>query len=204
MTVTQLKDTPIPKNYSTGLYHEKGYDLAADHTNKVLEVMVLGVTEYLASIKSKEYPVVYSFVENNGEFIAAAMVQYFPNEDDATKPGNWNYSWTFDKDDLPEGEYRSIDSAKDQGSLSYFRAVGMTKYGMVFEQPDYAGDLFRYLLTVIKNYLNDNASEAEEKTVKYDGLIQFRVAVEDGEKVMSIEVDGEVKQIIKDDAAIEQ
>lgn len=202
MTVTQLKDTPIPKNYSTGLYHEKGYDLAADHTNKVLEVMVLGVTECLASAKSKEYPVVYSFVESNGEFIAAAIVQYFANEDDPTKPGNWNYSWTFDKEDLPEGEYRNI-SSNDTEFLSYFRAVGMTKYGMVFEQPDYAGDLFRYLLTVIRNYLNDNASEAEEKAVKYDGLIQFRVAVEDGEKVMSIEVDGEVKQIIKDDASIE-
>lgn len=202
MTVTQLKDTAIPKNYSTGLYHEKGYDVAADHTNKVLEVMVLGVTECLASVKSTQYPVVYSFVEKNGEFIAAAMVQYFPNEDDASKPGNWNYAWTFDKEDLPEGEYRNIDSS-DIDHLSYFRAVGMTKYGMVFDQPDYAGDLFRYLLTVIKNYLNDNASEAEEKSVKYDGLIQFRVAVEDGEKVMSIEVDGEVKQIIKDDAAIE-
>ena len=202
MTVTQLKDTPIPKNYSTGLYHEKGYDLAADHANKVLEVMVLGVTECLASTKSKQYPVVYSFIESNGEFIAAAIVQYFANEDDPSKPGNWNYSWTFDQEDLPEGEYRNI-SSYDIDQLSYFRAVGMTKYGMVFEQPDYAGDLFRYLLTVIKNYLNDNASETEEKAVKYDGLIQFRVAVEDGEKVMSIEVDGEVKQIIKDDAAIE-
>lgn len=202
MTVTQLKDTPIPKNYSTGLYHEKGYDLAADHTNKVLEVLVLGVTECLASLKSKEYPVAYTFTESNGEFIAAAIVQYFANEDDPTKPGNWNYSWTFDKEDLPEGNFREIPS-NDIDRLSFFRAVGMTKYGMVFEQPDYAGDLFRYLLTVIKNYLNDNASEAEEKAVKYDGLIQFRVAVEDGEKVMSIEVDGEVKQIIKDDAAIE-
>ena len=202
MTVTQLKDTPIPKNYSTGLYHEKGYDLAADHTNKVLEVLVLEVTECLASLKSKEYPVAYTFTESNGEFIAAAIVQYFANEDDPTKPGNWNYSWTFDKEDLPEGNFREIPS-NDIDRLSFFRAVGMTKYGMVFEQPDYAGDLFRYLLTVIKNYLNDNASEAEEKAVKYDGLIQFRVAVEDGEKVMSIEVDGEVKQIIKDDAAIE-
>lgn len=201
MTVTQFKDTPIPKNYSTGLYHEKGYDLAADHTTKILEVMVLGVTECLASIKSKDYPVVYSFVEKNDEFIAAAIVQYFPNEDDASKPGNWNYSWTFEKEDIPEGA--RVISSMDLEFLSYFRAVGMTKYGMVFEQPDFAGDLFRYLLALVKNYLSENASESDEKAVKYDGLIQFRVAVEDGEKVMSIEVDGEVKQLIKDDAAIE-
>lgn len=202
MTVTQFKDTPIPKNYSTGLYHEKGYDVAESHTAKVLEVMVLGVTECLASVKSKDYPVVYSFAEKNGEFIAAAIVQYFANEDDPSKPGNWNYSWTFDKEDIPEEGARVIDSF-DLDFVSYFRAVGMTKYGMVFDQPDYAGDLFRYLLTLIKNYLNDNASETDEKAVKYDGLIQFRVAVEDGEKVMSIEVDGEVKQLIKDDASIE-
>ena len=41
----QLKDTSIPQSYSTGLYAEKGYDLAAEHTDKVLDVLVTGVKQ---------------------------------------------------------------------------------------------------------------------------------------------------------------
>ena len=199
--VKDFKDTKIPQIYSTGLYTEKGYDVAAEHAYKVLDIMVSGVTECLADIKSKDFPVVFMFKQNNNEFIAAAIVQYFPNEDDASQPGNWNYSWTFYEDDIPDNA--RIVTPADNDILSYFRAVGITKYGMVLERAEYASDTFRYMLTTIKNWLDDNASETETATVKYDSLIQFRVAVENGEKVYSAEVDGEVKQLIKNDAAIE-
>lgn len=199
--IKDFKDTKIPQIYSAGLYSEKGYDVAAEHAFKVLDIMVTGVTECLSDIKSKDFPVVFMFKQNNEEFIAAAIVQYFPNEDDMSQPGNWNYSWTFDKEDIPDNARMVYPS--DNNMISYFRTTGTTKYGMVLEKADYASDIFRFLLATIKKWLDDNASETEVATVKYDGLIQFRVAVEDGEKVYSAEVDGEVKQIIKNDAAIE-
>lgn len=196
-----MEDSKIPNIYSTGLYSEKGYDIAWEHTNKILDIIINGVTECLADIKSKDYPVVFMFKEGEKNFIAAAILEYYPNEDDPNRPGNWNYSWTFNEGDIPENAM--IKTPYDNKLASYFRSVGMNKYGMEFEKVEWLGDCTVYLLKVIKKWLDDNASENEENGVKIDGLVQFRVAVENGEKVTSIEVDGEIKQLIKDDSAIE-
>jgi len=198
--IKDIKDTKIPQVYSTGLYSEKGYDVAAEHTVHVLDVLVTGVSECLNDIKDQKIPVVFLFEQNNGEFIAAAIVEFIPNED-TTKPGNWAYYWTFNKEDLPNNS-RTV-SANDNMTISYFRTVGITKYGMVLERADYGSDVFRYLLALIKQWLGENALETEEVTLKYEDVVQFRVAVENGEKFYSIEVGGEIKQLIKSDDKIE-
>ena len=141
----------------------------------------------------------FVFREQNEEFIAAAIIEFFEGNKDEI--GNWSYTWTFNEEDIPENA-RKI-TPYDQEFLSFFRTSAYNKYGMIFDAPDYAGVMFGYLLSVIKKYLLDNASEAEEWGVKLDGVIQFRVVVEDGEKLLSAEADGEIKQIVKDDAAIE-
>ena len=199
MALQSLLDTKIPKIYQTGLYSEKSMDLSWEHTDKILTIMVNGVTDILARVKSKEIPVAFIFNDSNEEFIAAAIVEYFAgNKGEA---GSWSYSWTFNAEDIPD-KARKI-SPYDQEFIQFFRSAAFNKYAMIFDQPDYHAILFCYLLTVIKKYLLDNASETEEWGVKLDGVIQFRVAVENGEKILSAEVDGEIKQLIKDDAAIE-
>jgi len=199
MALQALLDTKIPMIYQTGLYSEKMMNVSWEHTDKILTVLVVGVTECLAAIKSKEYPVSFIFRETNEEFIAAATVEYFEGE--KGEAGNWNYTWTFYENDIPENA-RKV-SIFDQDFISFFKGTAFNRFSMVFDQNDFANAMFTYLLDVIKKYLNDNASETEEWGVKLDGIIQFRVAVEDGEKVISAEVDGEIKQMIKDDAAIE-
>ena len=196
-----MEDSKIPAIYSTGLYSEKGYDIAWEHTDKILDIVVTGVTECLSDIKSKDYPVVFMFKEGEKNFIAAAIIEYYENEDDATKPGNWNYTWTFNEEDVPENAM--IKDPYDTKLTSYFRTYGLSKYSMEFDKAEYLGDCSVYLFKVIKKWLEDNVNEGEENGVKIDGLIQFRVASENGEKIMAIEADGEIKQLIKDDAAIE-
>lgn len=199
MALQQIKDTKIPTIYQTGLYNEKSFDVNCEHTDKMLYIMVYGVTSYLASIKSKDYPVAFEFRESNNEFIAAAVVEFHPGN--KGEVGNWSYTWTFYEDDVPKDA--RVKNAYDEATLQFFRAPAVNKYQMIFQQADYPAILFTYLLSVIKKYLNDNANESEEWGVKLDGVIQFRVAVENGEKVLSAEADGEIKQLIKDDAAIE-
>ena len=197
----KLMETNIPQNYCSGLYNEKGYDLAQEHTDKILDITINGVTSCLADIKSTEYPVAFVFEENNGEFIAGAVVQYFKNEDDASKPGNWSYVWTFCKEDVPSNA--RIIKASDNEIAPYFRGCGQSKYGIGFRDVSGINELTRYILKMISKWLDDNASDVEEVGVILDGVIQARVAVEDGEKVKSIEPIGEIKVLIKDDAAIE-
>jgi hypothetical protein len=61
-----------------------------------------------------------------------------------------------------------------------------------------------YALSQIKKWLDENAKEGEETVIECPGLFQARVGIEGGEKVFAIEADGEIKNIIKDDAAIEK
>ena len=199
MAIQNIMDTQIPTIYSTGIYNEKLFDVLPEHLPKIVDMLITGTTEILSSIKKKEVPVAMIFAKQNEEFIAAAIVQYFDGEDG--EAGNWNYSWTFNKEDVPENA-KTI-TPYDASILSFYRSVGHTKYGMVIEMPSYAGDLFTYFMSTIKNFLLENASDSDEWGVKVDGIVQFRVVVENKEKVLSCEVDGEIKQLIKDDAAIE-
>ena len=198
--IRALKDTKIPQMVSTGLYTEKALDVAVDMVDKMLDVLVCSVTEILNQTKNVNTPVAFVFRKPNNDFVASAMVQFFPNED-KTKPGNWNYSWTFDEEDIPEGA--STMSMYDSKFISYFTGTAISKYGFYADQSQYYGDTFIFLLQTIKLWLDENAEENEENGVELDGVIQFRVAIENGEKVFSAEPDGEIKQRIKNDAAIE-
>ena len=195
----QFKDSSIPQSYSTGLYSEKAYDLAAEHAIKVLDVMFTGVSLALNDLKSKEHPVVFKFSEANGEFLAAGIIVHIPGEDG--KPGAWNYSWTLNEEDIPEKA--RICTAYDAELASYFRTCGCNKYGMIFDKIEYMGEMFNYMFNVIRRWLNDNATDTEVVELVAPGLVTFRVGVEDGEKVMSAEIDGEIKQIIKSDVSNE-
>jgi len=57
---------------------------------------------------------------------------------------------------------------------------------------------------MLRRWLDENAKENEVVSIEQDGVFEARVAVENGEKVFAIEPAGEVKIIIKDDAAIEK
>lgn len=199
--VKNIMDTQIPDIFSTGLYTELNYDVPRHATDKLLYVMIMGVAEILHDVKTKEHPIAFTFEENNGEFIAASVVQHMANEDDPSKPGSWNITWTFDKDDVPKDAEKI--TPYDTNLISYFRNLAHSKFGMGFYAPDYVGDTMKYLLKVIKNYLHENVKEDQEVGVRDDVAI-FRASVEDGKVVIGLTLDGEAKQLVKDDESIEK
>ena len=193
----KLMESQIPQNYAAGIYNEKGYELGAEHTDKVADILFTGVTNCLADVKKQDTPVAFVFEENNGDFIAAAVAQYIPNEDDVTAPG----SWTWYKEDVPATAH--LYRCSDISMSVYFRGTGMSKYGIQWEDVAAINECTRYLLAQIKAWLDNNAVEGEEVGVVQDGVFQATVAIENGEKVFSLVPDGEIKKLIKDDAAIE-
>jgi hypothetical protein len=196
-----LMESQIPQNYQTGIYNEKGYELAPEHVDKIADVLFSGVTDCLADIKSKDIPVAFIFEQNNQDFIAGALVQFIPNEDDSTKAGSWSYVWTWYKEDIPSNA--RLIRATDIEMSVYFRGTGMRKYGLQWEDVNAINECCRYLLSKIKSWLDENAVDGEEVGVELKGVFQASVAVENGEKVFSIVPDGEIKKMIKDDSAIE-
>lgn len=200
MAIRNLMETKIPENYVHALYTEKELDLAEEHTDKVLSSIVNGVSECLGDIKSKEYPVAFVFEENNLEFIAGAVVEFHQNEESPDQPGNWTYIWTFDKEDIPENARKVNIDAK---MATYFYGVANKKYTMGFKSLEDLIILSNYIFRFISSWLDDNAKEGEENGVQLKDVIVARCAVENDEIVKSIEPIGEVKVLIKGDAAIE-
>lgn len=198
----KLYDSELPMMYSTALFQETGADLAPEHLGKMYDTLFTGSANMLNFIKSMDHPSAFVVKALNGTFIAGAIVQYFPNKDDKENPGNWSLVWTFNESDIPADTF-AVEFTNPQ-SHSYFKAVAGEKYGMTFASTDDLLNTLTYSLTSLKKYLDENAKEGAEFSVEFDGFFQARVGVENGEKVFALEPDGEIKNLIKDDAAIEK
>lgn len=197
----KLFDTTLPQNYSKGLFDEKGYDLSETHTDKILYSVFTATSNLLNNAKSKDHPTSFEFATFDGKFVAAAIVQFFENED-PTKPGNWSLVWTFNESDIPAGTNRIY--LKNPDTHNYFRAAAGEKYGIRFKDASCLIILHTYVFEQLYKWLDENAEEGKEISVELDSIFQARVAIENGEKVFALEPAGEIKMLIKDDAAIEK
>ena len=197
----KLFETKLPYAFSRALFTEVNYDFPEQHLEKLYDIIFSGTANLLAHSKSMDKPTAFIFENVASNFIAACVVQYFENEDNEN-PGNWNMIWTYNENDIPENTHRI--SIKDTMTHPYFRGVAGEKYGILFKDSECISVTITYALSQLKKWLDENAKEGEEVMIECDGIFQARVAVEGGEKVFSIEPDGEIKNVIKDDAAIEK
>ena len=199
--LSKLFDTTLPANYSKVLFEEKNLDLAPEHLVKMFDTVFTGSANLLNHAKSLNAPTALIFRDLKQNVVAVSVVQFFPNED-ASKPGNWSLIWSFDEKDIPENALKIEFS--DPQSHTYFRAVAGEKYGMGFKNVDCLVNCIICSFEQLKKWLDENAAEDKTIGIECDGLFKARVAIESNEKVFALEADGEIKNLIKDDAAIEK
>ncbi len=195
----EFTSTNLPHNISHGLYHEKGYDVAETHIDKLFYVIMFGTANLLKDTKSKDAPTAFILTNIKNKPVAAAIVEYFDNGDN---PGNWSLSWTFDPEKIPENAVKI--NLQDDNTHSYFRIIAGEKYGMKFYDRTSIITLITYCMEQLYKWLDENAKEDQVTEIELDGIFNAKVEVVDGVKVFAIEPAGEVKTIIKDDASIEK
>lgn len=194
-------ETTLPGNYSRDLYEDNNLDIAAEHVDKIFDVAVTAVADILSHTKSMNHPTAFVFNDLGKNFVAAAIVQYFESSDKDT-PGNWSLVWTFEEGDIPANAVTiSLD---DPSSHTSFRGIAASKYGITFKDTGCLTTCIISTMVQLKKWLDENAKEGAEVIIEQDSLFQARVSVENGQKVFAMEVDGEIKNLIKDDAAIEK
>lgn len=202
MTVKVEKSAMI-QNWSNRIFNEFKYDIGAEHMHKLFDVVFTGSAIVLNLNKKKEARTAFTFTNTDKSLIAAAICEYFPNED-STKPGNWSLVWTFDEEDISDIPEINRTDVSDARAHEYLRGAAGTKWGMIFEDPGSMIVTLNSVLIELKKFLDENATTEEVFTVEQDGVFQARVAVEDGKKLFAVEPAGEIKILIKDDAAIEK
>ena len=197
----KLSESSMPQNYSRGLIEDKQYDIAPDHTGKFGYILFHGVASILAANKDKNKPVAFVLDRLDGKVVAVAILQYFDNND-KNSPGNWNLVWSFDENDIPADAKKIY--LKDPNSHPYFITVAANRYNMEFKNEPAIINLLTYFMETLYKWLDENAKVDEEVVIEQEGVFQARVGIENGEKAFSVEPMGEVKMIVKDDAAIEK
>src|SRR5574344_204472 len=146
MAIKEFDNTPLSQRISTTLYTGSNYDLAPEHTGKIVDIAVTGSVTCLSDIKSKDMPVAFEYKESNGVFIMALVVQYVGNKDDKKMPGHWDISGTFNESDMPENT-RKVNAYMTE-LFNYFRAIGGKKYERGFELLEYMADVFKTTFSV--------------------------------------------------------
>ena len=194
----KFNETTIPMVYSQKI-GESDLDWDANWTRKIYEVVVTGISDFLALAKSKNNKVAVAVKDLKGNFMMGAVVEYHTNEID-DMPGNWSYAFTFDETDL-EGAtvYLTTDT-------QFQKQLALTAYGLhriQFEMEMHIETLIELCVTVLKQWLDMNAKENEVVDVTLDGYFEASVAIENGEKVMAITPDEPIKRIIKGDGGLE-
>lgn len=199
MVTKKLMESTLPEIYQRVLDEEALQVIDSSYTNRVSDILFEAVTRCLSAMKRKDKAISFIFEELNGIFLAGAVVQFHDGGDNAGD--NWSYVWTFDKSDIPENshEIRMTDIAAQQ----YFNSTSYTKYHLSVKDKCIV-DLYVKFIKVLSQWLSDNASKDDVISLIHDGVFEARVTVEGESIIKSLEVSGELKTLIKDDAAIEK
>lgn len=191
--------TSIPENFKTE-GKALGTLLETEDVKRFVEILISGISDAMAIIKTKEQPTALVITDLKKEPVLAAIVEYNDNAEGEGQ-GNWNYYFSFDPADL-DGVRRYDIYDPQMCVVLNKRAFEM--YRCHFPTPDMASKYATVFATLISELLQINAKEKEEFIVEHDGYFTASAIVEDGKVVKSFLPDGAMKKIIKDDQATEK
>lgn len=170
---------------------------------KTYKALTIGIAKFLATVKTTKNPVAFTVTDTEGNFIVGAVVEYTdaPDvEDDIT--GNWNFFFTFDKNDIPENAMTY--DIKDKQTHDVIIVAAWEYASAQFQGTDAMITMFVIAFESLRDYMMEAANDGDEYELVYQGVFVARSTIEEGEKVVSLTPDGLIKKMIKDDSALEQ
>lgn len=194
-----LMETAIPVNFTQAL-NNIGWDWDPSDTNKMYHMLFMSITDCLGFTKSKDKKTAVAVKDLKGNLLLAGVVDYTPNENE-DMPGNWNYVFTTDIEDIKDA---NVIDTNDNRFLKVFATTAYNLYHLEFHGGLLVTGTIEVAVNSLKQWLDVNASETEEVEIEEPGYFLASVVVENGEKIVSIVPDGAMKRLIKDDSALEE
>lgn len=170
---------------------------------RTYKALMVGITRFLATVKTTKHPVAFTITDNEGNFVMAAVVEYEDapdKEDDVT--GNWDYYYTFYKDDVPEKSV--IYDVKSEQTHKPIAAAAWEYCSARFGGTDGLINIYVIAFEVLRDYMMEGAVEGDTYELVYPGVFTAQSSVENGEKVVSLIPDGLIKKMVKDDEKLEE
>lgn len=180
-----------------------------DRPERIVKAFFASTSAYLSKVKvsKADEAVALVLVDTAGNFKFAGIVEYHENKENPDEPGNWSYVMTFDSNTLD-----AIEKNKSLKKFLYsseafsavFDKVAYDVAAIQFQHQTYMFDACSLVIDTLLQVLDREAKEGEIVDIELPGYFTASVSVEDGEKVFAITPDGHMKQIIKDDTALDK
>ena len=180
-----------------------------DRPERIIKAFFASSAAYLGKVKvsKSDEAVALVLTDVTGNFKFAGIVEYHENKDNPDEPGNWSYVMTFDPKTLD-----NIEKNKGLKKLLYtsdafkaiFDKVAYDVASIQFQHDTYMYDACLIVVDTLLQILDREAKENEVVDIELPGYFTASVSVEDGEKIFAITPDGHMKQIIKDDTALDK
>lgn len=175
-------------------------DLPVQYSHYMYDSLLMAVSDFLGLLKSKDVKTALTISDLKGNFKFGAIVSYHPNENEDV-PGNWSYEMTFDADDIPKDT--KVYASTDTQFLRILATAARDLHSFRYGAPEMIPDILITVIDALKDWLDINAVEGEEKSIELPGYFVAAVAIENGEKIFSIVPDGNLKRLVKGDAELE-
>ena len=180
-----------------------------DRPERITKGFFASSAAYLSKVKVSKVDEAVALVLTDiaGNFKFAGIVEYHENKENPDEPGNWSYVMTFDEKTLD-----NLEKNKTVKKLLYsadafkaiFDKVAYDVAGIQFQHQTYMFDACLLVVDTLLQVLDREAKEDEVVDIELPGYFTASVSVEDGEKIFAITPDGHMKQIIKDDTALDR
>ena len=179
-----------------------------DRPERIIKAFFAASAAYLSKVKvsKADEAVALILTDVAGNFKFAGIVEYHENKDNPDEPGNWSYVMTFDSatiDNLEKSKGLKKLLYSSDGFNAVFDKVAYDIAAIQFMHQSYIYDACELVIDTLIQVLDREAKEDEVVDIELPGYFTASVSVEDGEKIFAITPDGHMKQVIKDDTALD-
>lgn len=195
----EIKETTIPATLIAAAKNET-WEIGPDFVEAIYQSTIKAISEFLSIKKSKEQKVALSIKDLRDNVLLIAKISYHKGETE-DDPGNWSFEMSLNNEDIDLTDTNVFAST----DLGFYEVLTRTLRNLInheFYNTTCANSLTTLAYKVLKQWLDENAIDGQVVETGVDGYFIASVAIEDGEKVMSIVPDGAMKSLAKGDSTL--
>lgn len=179
-----------------------------DRPERVTMGFFATVSAFLSSVKVKKVDEAVALIlqDVSGNFKFAGIVEYHDNEENPEEPGNWSYVMTFDSKTIDNLEKNKIVKKYLCSSTEFASMLDKVSYdiaGISYVHGSYMLDACLVTIDTLLQILDREATPDQIVDIELPGYFVASVSIENDVKIFAITPDGHMKQIIKDDSALD-
>lgn len=202
MKTFELAKTSIPDQYAMDVLDQYAINYVRERVPNLYRILFATMADILKNHESKDNPRIgFSIKDEKGNFkIGAILIYQNPEEDSEEDTGNWYLQMTFDESDMT-----NLNISLDNYNAAFGECANRVAWNVFsgrFVSVVAMNQMFCVAIDNIIKFLDCNASDEEEVELVFHGIFIASVAIEKGEKVMSIVPGDYIKKCIKDDAKL--